>query len=146
MARILWIEDDYYHVKGLVRPLEQEGFTVVPSTSATDAYHKVQDWRSYAAIVVDLILPLRDQRTNELSPEVEQWGKEAYAGLGLLKYMHDELRVDVPVIVLSVVANEQSQNARRLGADEVLLKRGLLPSQVREVIHEVLEERHDTKG
>jgi len=146
MPKILWIEDDYYHVKGLFRRLEKEGYTILYATSANEAYYKVQDWQTYDVIVVDVILPLRDQRDNELLPEVENWKQEEYAGIGLLKYMYRELRIEVPVIALSVVANKLAGTLEALGVDEVLLKRGILPRQVQETVHEVLERRHhDTR-
>ncbi|MGA9349206.1 MAG: hypothetical protein WBW48_10435 [Anaerolineae bacterium] len=144
MPKILWIEDDYYHVAGLFRRLEKEGFTVVSATSANEAYRKVQDWQDYDVIVVDIILPLRDQRTNEILPEVENWRREEYAGIGLLKYMYRELQIEVPVVVLSVVADELTDTLEALGVDEVLSKRGILPRQVQESVHKVLEEHHNT--
>jgi CheY-like chemotaxis protein len=141
MPKILWIEDDYYHVKGLFRPLGKEGFTIVSATSANDAYRKVQAWREYDLIVVDIILPLRDQRANELLPEVKQWENEEYIGIGLLKYMYYQLQIKVPIIVLSVASDNVGDILEQLGVDEILLKRGLLPEQVQETVHEVLEKR-----
>jgi CheY-like chemotaxis protein len=139
MSRILWVEDDFYHVKGLFRPLEKEGYDIVNSTSANDAYNKIQHWQEYDVVVLDIILPLRDQKENDLSPNVENWRTEEYTGIGLLKYMYHELHVKVPVIVLSVVADELTNQLKELGVSEVLLKRGILPRQIQEAIKKGLE-------
>jgi len=141
MSKILWIEDDYYHVRGLFRPLEKEGFTIVNASSANDAYNKIQTWEEYDVVVVDIILPLRDQRVNNILPEVENWKQEEYAGIGLLKYIYRELHIKIPVIVLSVVADELTDLLKEIGVDEVLLKRGVLPLQLRESIIKVLERK-----
>ncbi len=140
--RILWIEDDYYHIKGLLRPLEKEGFKVTFSTSANDAYQKAQDWRDYEIIIIDMILPPIDEEA-ELSPEVGKWGQEEYLGVGLLKYIKYELKCSSPIIVLSVAANGLTDVLNALGVDRVLLKRGLLPREVQRIVHEVLARRNN---
>ena len=51
--RILWIEDDHFAIKGLVRPLELLGFKIDVATSAIEGFHKAQNWKSYDLILVE---------------------------------------------------------------------------------------------
>lgn len=136
--QILWIEDDYYAIKGLVRPLELEGFEVEVATSALDGYHKCMKWQSYDLIIVDLIMPLSDN-TGPLPEKVLSWDAGRYVGLGLIKWIVEELHAQCPVLLLSVVRDPISTfGLERLGLAGVLLKRGMLPSEVKQKVHEVL--------
>ncbi len=129
--RILWIEDDYFAIKGLVRPLERDGFTFDVATSAVEGFYKAQHWQAYDVILVDLILPLANS-DEDLPEKVRSWNNEHYIGLGLLKWLKTELQVACPILMLSVVRNPVSkfklENLRLAG---YLPKRGLLPSQVK---------------
>ncbi len=139
MARqILWIEDDYYAIQGLMRPLEKAGFTVDPAPSAYDGYIKAMHWQSYDLITVDLILPLSND--DRILPEkVAAWQGEEYAGVGLLKWLLTELKVQCPVLLLSVVRHPtQTYHLENIGLAGYLPKRGLLPSHVKEEIFRLL--------
>ena len=136
--RILWIEDDYYAIKGLVRPLEKAGFTVEAATAAYDGYVRAQQWPAYDLIVVDLILPLSND-TRVLPDRVALWRDEEYAGVGLLKWLLLELRAKCPVILLSVVRHPtQTYHLENIGLAGYLPKRGLLPSQVKAEVYRLL--------
>ncbi|MBN1991593.1 MAG: hypothetical protein JW953_02740 [Anaerolineae bacterium] len=135
---ILWIEDDHFAIKGLVRPLAKAGFEIDVATSATEGFEKAQNWQGYDLIMVDLILPLTGEA--ETPPEkVASWGNEEYAGIGLLKWLKTELQVECPVLMLSVVREPISRfNLDHLELAGYLPKRGLLPSQVKEQVFSVL--------
>lgn len=140
-GKILWVEDDYWHVKGLLRPLEKEGFAIEAATSALEAYEILQGEETYDVIIVDLILPCAVGSPEELPPTVAKWDLEEYTGLGLLKWMLFDLEVTVPLIVLSVAATEDLANTLlELGVRKVLPKRGLFPPQLQAVVHAVLED------
>src|SRR5512138_3706986 len=49
--RILWIEDDYYTIKGLVKPLENDGFCIDIAIDGIEAYKKLTSWQAYDLIV-----------------------------------------------------------------------------------------------
>jgi CheY-like chemotaxis protein len=128
---ILWIEDDYFAIKGLVRPLEREGFTFDVATSAVEGFYKAQQWRAYDVILVDLILPLVNS-DEDLPEKVRSWNNEPYVGIGLLKWLKADLQVECPVLMLSVVRDPISKfHLENLGLAGYLPKRGLLPSQVK---------------
>lgn len=136
--KILWIEDDYYHLQGLVRGLKREGFEIVPAYSGLDAHNELKKWQSYVAIIVDLILPT--SVTEEASP-LPALAAEKFVGMGILRYMMQELKVRVPVIVLTVVTDPDARaEMEALGVKEVLFKGDLLPPQVQESLHRALGE------
>ena len=58
--RILWVEDDYYHLKGLVRPLVKKGCEIVNAGSYVEAVGLLNDWRNFSLILLDLIIPYSD--------------------------------------------------------------------------------------
>jgi len=137
--RILWIEDDYYAIKGLVRPLEKAGFQIDIATAAVEGFRKATNWETYDLILADLIMPLSD--SGESLPEiVGSWAIERYAGVGLLKWMMLDLKVGCPVLIVSVVQDPISTfDLGDLGLAGYLLKRGLLPSEVKKEVYRVLE-------
>ncbi len=132
--RILWIEDDYHAIQGLMRPLEKLGFRIDAATSAVSGYTKAQEWQNYDVIVVDLILQSSDD-DGALPAEVKNWESEEDMGVGLLKWLLGSLRAECPVIILSVVPDPISRY--RLEGLEIrghLPKRALLPKRVKEEI------------
>ena len=136
--RILWIEDDYYAIKGLVRPLEKAGLTIDAATSAYDGYLKAQHWQAYVLIIVDLILPLSNGDP-ALPEKVTAWQREEYVGVGLLKWLLSDLKVKCPVLLLSVVRHPtHTFQLENLGLAGYLPKRGLLPSRVKADIFQLL--------
>jgi CheY-like chemotaxis protein len=139
--RILWIEDDYFAIRGLVNPLKKAGFQIDVATSAYEGYQKVKGRQKYDLIVVDLIMPLSNSEdTLPLLAEVRSWGDEDYPGIGLLKWLKLKLKVECPVLILSVIQNPISRyGLEDLGVSGTLLKRGLLPTRVKEVVFEILE-------
>jgi len=137
--RILWIEDDYYALQGLVRPLEKEGFTIDVATSALDGFEKALKWRHYDLIIVDLILPLSNT-VEDLPDKVRSWAEQEYVGIGLVKWLRADLKAGCPVLLLSVVREPMSRlGLQDLGLAGHLVKRGLLPSQVRDEVFRVLK-------
>jgi CheY-like chemotaxis protein len=138
MPRILWIEDDYYHLQGLVRGLLKEGFEVVTAYSGLESTEMLKEWQAYDLIIVDLILPTSE--TSE-SGSVAGLGAERFVGMGLLKHMMQDLRVTIPVIVLSVVIDPDVwAEIESLGVKAILPKGGLLPPEVQQAVHAALEE------
>lgn len=102
--RILWVEDDYYHIQGLMRPLIKKGISVDFALNGFEAYNKCKNWKKYDFIIIDLILPLTKDNTT-LPEEVKTWEREQYVGIGLIKWLRNELRATFPIIVLSVNSN-----------------------------------------
>jgi CheY-like chemotaxis protein len=135
---ILWIEDDYYDIQGLVRPLTKAGFRISAATSAVQGFRKALDWQQYDLIVVDLIMTLSED-AEPVPQVVASWDAEPYIGLGLAKWLKQDLKVECPILILSVVRDPISTyGLKDLGLDQCLLKRGLKPSAVKSKVFELL--------
>jgi CheY-like chemotaxis protein len=133
--KILWIEDDYYAIQGLFHPMEKEGFKLDVAVSALDGYRKAQKWKEYDLIVVDLILPVSQQQ--ETAPElVKSWEDEKinkHVGIGVVKWLVETLKVECPVIIMSVVPDPIAAfNLENLKISGYISKSGLLPTNLNE--------------
>jgi CheY-like chemotaxis protein len=139
--KILWIEDESFMIKGLLRPMEKIGFQIDIASSAYDGFLKAQNWKNYDILVVDLIIPLSgDEKTIPLI--VKGWEQEPYVGIGLSKWLTTELRIEVPILLLSVVQNPLViYDLKKIGLKHYLPKSGLLPSLVKEAILQILGEK-----
>lgn len=137
--RILWIEDDYHAIKGLMRQIEKAKFVVDSATCAIDGYEKAQLWQDYDLIVVDLILPLTNGHADEPPQVVKSWKEEPHVGIGILKWLRQVVKVACPVVLLSVVQNPVAvYHLESVKPDLYLPKHGLLPADVKEQLLSLL--------
>lgn len=138
--RILWIDDDYYAIKGLFRPLEKAGYNVDVAVSAYEGFQKAQRWRGYDLIVVDLIIPISEE---ESVPDiVKDWGNEknTYVGIGLVKWLIQQVQATCPVIILSVIPDPiTAYRLENLQLTGFIRKSGLLPTDLKNEIFKILE-------
>ena len=140
--KILWIDDDYYAIQGLFRPLEKGGgYIVETAISALDGFNKAQKWKNYDLIVVDLILPISEQQ--EKIPDVvsgwEDEGKFEHVGIGLVKWLLLDMKVKCPVVILSVIPNPiTAYKLDNIGLTGYIRKSGLLPTVLKEEIYSML--------
>lgn len=139
-TKILWVEDDYYHIQYLFHYLEKEGAVVTPALSAYDAYRLVEKGTRYDLIVVDIILPI-SSTLEKLPDTVEEWKKqEKYPGIGLVKWLKTKKKVDCPVVILSVIDDPISEyHLVGFKIDEAILKKGLGPHEFTEKIQRFLQ-------
>jgi CheY-like chemotaxis protein len=141
--KILWIDDDYYAIQGLFRSIEKSGIKVISATSALDGYRKAQKWKEYDLIVVDLILPIAEHQ--ETVPDiVKTWEDEyenAQVGVGMVKWLLQNLEVTCPVVILSVVPNPLvTYGLTDLAIKVAISKGGLLPSDLYSEIMKLIKE------
>jgi CheY-like chemotaxis protein len=141
--RILWIDDDFEAIKGLMKPLVNDGFQIDPATTALQAYEMAKQWREYDLIVVDLIFPISDAQTEiaEMPSLVKAWdkGEETPVGIGFSKWVLAELKVKCPVLIMSVVNNPlEKHNLSQYKSLHAIQKRGLLPKELRDEIKRIL--------
>jgi CheY-like chemotaxis protein len=139
--KILWIDDDYYAIQGLFRPIEKENYEVDMALSALEGYQKAQKWHDYDLIVVDLILPVSQEDT---APElVRSWDdqeKYAYVGIGLVEWLLKDIKVNCPVVILSVVPDPiTTYKLESLGVSDYIRKSGLLPTSLKDELMPILE-------
>jgi len=138
--RVLWIEDDYYHMKGLVKPLKEQGVEVVSARSVVEAKTQLADWQNFSLILCDLILPYSD--TQAVKPERDDSEESDLVenGLSLIEYMTKEIRVTIPVVVLSIVNSEPIVDRLSVNANvHFLSKRGILPVELCRILLETME-------
>ena len=137
--KILWIEDDYYAIKGLVRPLENAHFKVDVAISAKDAYDYALKWRDYDLIVLDVIVSVTDDE-EPVIPEIAKWANnDEYVGIAMARWLIQELKIECPILLMSVV----NDPIKRFGLSGIpnlyyLSKKGLLPSRVKEEVFRIL--------
>ena len=137
--RILWVEDDYYAINGLFRPLMLLGADVDVADCAMDGFKKLQRGAKYDLIVVDLILPLA-MEDGKLPDKVSEWMHLEYVGIGLARWMLDECKVTCPVVVLSVVRHPNSRyDLKDLGIAKFLYKPYLTPLALRDELLPLLQ-------
>ncbi|MBI5294910.1 MAG: response regulator [Chloroflexi bacterium] len=147
--KILWIDDDYYSISGLFRPLEKAEYKIVPAISALDGFREAQKWQEYELIVVDLIIPMSQQQ--EPIPEiVKGWEDEKinkHVGIGIVKWLLEILNVTCPVVILSVVSDPIKEfKLDGLGISGYIRKSGLLPTALKDELIQILEKREEDKS
>jgi len=140
--KILWVDDDYYSIQGLFRPIEKDGFQLDVAISALEAYQKAKNWKEYVLIVVDLIMPISQQQEN-IPDIVRGWENETqydFVGIGLATWLLRDMKVKCPVLILSIVPNPVLRyNLDKLGLAGYIQKSGLLPSRLKEEVYQVLK-------
>lgn len=148
MKKILWIDDDYYAIQGLFRPLTQQGFVVQDARSALDGYKRALNWQEYDLIVVDLIITI-DIRQETIPQIVRNWeDEEEYpqVGIGIAKWLINVLKVSCPVVILSIVPDPiKTYHLESLGLAGHIQKDGLLPTTLRDNIIEIIK-KHEHRG
>lgn len=140
---ILWIEDDYYHVKGLMKPLIKEGYEFDIARSCHDALQKLTKFDRYSIIILDLIIPYSEKDLN--NPNIKRVYDPSQNGIDLFYHIKDKLKVDKPIIILSIVKNgEIRKELLEKGAVTWLNKDIMLPQDVKNAVLEIT--RSDDNG
>jgi len=143
--KILWVEDDYYSLKGLPRQLERNGFKIIPAESYIEGVEVLKEhMEDLSLILLDLIIPY--SLTESIPPTISE--EEYYQnqstkktprelaenGMNLLKYIKQEIGLTVPVIVLSVVTDKDIIDELKKYGVNRLRKFGILPNQLKEEV------------
>ena len=116
---ILVVDDDIEIISPVFRPLEEEGYEITAATNVSQAMDILQSDQQIDLVVIDLILPQKDEKV----------GESQYLGLEVIRAAR-QLRGDVPVICLSVVGSEKvGDRLQELGVTEHLIK-PVRPSEV----------------
>ncbi len=128
-GKIAWIEDDIDIIEPVIRPLKRAGYEFLELGSVKDVLDNLDDVRTCDLILLDMILP---------TGAVEgTFGR--YPGLKLLKMFREELSIDIPSVVLTVVTNEDTiTELKDFGALDIILK-PVLPSELRERVLKALK-------
>ena len=103
IKRVLVCEDNETIIKVIEYKLRNEGYLVEIAKDGNSAIEKLHN-ASYDLILTDLLMPFA-------------------SGLELINFIRNELRSDVPIIVLSALVQEETiLEALNLGADDYITK------------------------
>lgn len=124
MGLIFIVEDDSFLRNLLKVKLEKEGFTTEEITDGQKAVERLKETVP-TLILLDLLLPIKD-------------------GFQVLEEIRKEEKTkNVPVIVLSNLGErEHMEKAKRLGADEYLIKAHFILDEIVKKIAEVVRKRY----
>lgn len=132
MKKILWIDDDYYIIKDLVRPLMKAGIIF---ENATDypSFHEKFHSEKYDLFIVDLILP--QQNIDKKTDQEELFG---YTGL---KIAAEIAQKNLPIVILSIVSDPEIRtNLNKLGSVIKIIDKGsVLPSDFKKIILDIFK-------
>jgi CheY-like chemotaxis protein len=127
--RIAWIEDDAEIIWPVVKSLEEAGHEIWTTRTVADALRKVEELRSSALIILDMILPP--------GKDGEDYGE--YSGITLLRKLRQEHKVTVPVIVLSVVDRSRVEPEITALGVAAYLRKPILRSELKEAVDAALK-------
>lgn len=123
MGLILWLEDDEYFMRKIMRPLEDKGYEIKMYTTAADFIKDLHLVGKSDLVVIDLLVPSGPGQPSE-----------RYAGLGALKAISN-LPTTVPLLVLSVVAESDTLRDVRKYTPHILTKPVRLKTFVDSALH-----------
>ena len=129
--KILWIEDDYILLKPLIEQLKRSGYIFDYAKDKKEAI-KLLNRSKYDLIILDIILPEGEY--------VDYREPELYVGLSLLEYIVKDLKIDVPIIVISVINDQKIRSeALKLGVKTYLNKGSIKPSELKTLVNNMIE-------
>jgi CheY-like chemotaxis protein len=140
MSKILWIDDDYQGIMGLVRLIEQAGHQITGVRTIHSALQELRSDKEYELFIIDILLPI-DESTDTSVPDCIKMAGDN-TGEGLIAYIRNEMNLSTPIIIISILAGD-SQLKSRLEPYEVssyLPKGALTPSLVKETVDQALNE------
>ena len=128
MGLVLWLEDDEYFMRKIMRPIEERGYQVKMYTTAADILKDIDLVATCDLVVIDLLVPSGPDQPNE-----------RYAGLVALKAISKVPKAP-PLLVLSVVAQSDTLRDVRKYTQHILTKPVRLETFVNSVLSLVAKE------
>jgi CheY-like chemotaxis protein len=135
MPSILWIDDEPYYLEAHKTALEEAGYKVEIAENEKKALARLERRPLPALIILDIILP---KDTDDPGPD-----NGMSTGIHLLKQISSQIKKQIPIIVLTIVANggahdELVEIGRGCKKLEVYVK-PFLPSELLEEVNRLLE-------
>lgn len=134
---ILFVEDEYDRIRNLVRPLEKEGYKIIPAKKdGTEAINILKE-KKIDLVILDIMLPPGDEIKDNMG------GRRT--GLEVCRIIRKELQLDIPIIVLSVIRDGFVRDEiMALGAN-LYLEKPVLPSILKDRIEELMSSKGDER-
>jgi len=146
--KILWVEDDHYHLKGLTIPLEKDGFEIIVAKCYMDTKRMLEEHKDLNLIILDLIIPytLSGDKIEQLkinnSDSVEKATDLVKNGVKIFNFIRTELKLEIPIIILTIVQNNNIINKllddNNPGVNKKYDKFGTLPQDLKNIVLELL--------
>jgi len=111
---------------GLVRPLEKDGHKIIIAEDEKESLELIKQ-SDFDLILFDIIIPAGIKGDK---------GKFSLVGMRLLETLLIKMKIKTPIIVLSVVRDEEKMY--KMGVKKVLPKGTYLPSQLKKEIYTTL--------
>ena len=129
---ILWIEDDVDIIGGLIFPLTKKGYNVNIVKSKHE-YLKINDEtiRAFDLIVLDILLP----------EGFKKKPTERYTGFSVLEHIRQSRKLTTPVIILSVVRNDELLKEMKKLKISKIMSKPKLPSELEEEVEKIIGEK-----
>ena len=131
---ILYLDDDKYEMLGYSERLEFDGFSVKYCLTPDEAYNLLKSGYKPDLIVSDLIMRQSSQETANESH---------YAGVNFSKVVREDLKINCPIIILTVVT-EQSVLETVKKHDVIILSKPIPPKQLSSRVKEEIQ-KHKNK-
>jgi len=139
---MLWIEDDYYHYQNLLRPLELKGIGISYALTALEGYNLAKKWKQFDLLLIDIIVRLK-RESGPIPDIVLEWNQEKHAGVGLIKWICQEVKGKIPIVILSIYDDPVEEfNLHAYEIADVIQKRGLHSTILAETLLKYLGEEN----
>lgn len=141
--KILWIEDDYYFIKGLADPLTEIGFEIIPARSFIEAKERLDISDNYDLIILDLIIPYSEnEKFDGMDKNSDINIVHARQGLNMFNYLIGDLKFAKPILVFSIVKTKKVLDLLLKAPNvKIVYKVGKLPEDFKELVLEILNNR-----
>ena len=125
----------------------------MPARSYVEAISLLKDWKSFCLILLDLIIPYSESEPeglqSDMSHEVSYSSEDIHSlvqnGLALFDYITKDLKVSIPIVILSVVRTKEIiEPLLARGAIINLEKLSLVPEDVKDIVTKTIRETQKT--
>jgi CheY-like chemotaxis protein len=125
---IIWIEDDYDIIEPVIYPLRKAGYTIINIPTTKEAIEKLEELKKADLLLLDTSLPSGDGGRD--------YGD--YPGLKLLQDLRKISDFKTPVVIFTVIRNEELRKQLEELKIEGIVYKPVRPSELKEVIDKIL--------
>lgn len=137
--RMLWVEDDYFRLRGLTRPLKKKGLEIVFAKDEKEATGLLDKKERFDIFLIDIIIPEGIDDRKVASVEVRE-----NVGVDLIRRIRQNYNLSIPILVLTVVEDPIIlQEIRNLGVSTIIPKGNFHPSELENEVALVLGLKSD---